>query len=136
MLYNWAVEHPAEVQCIGGIYTVCDLASYPGLAAAGNAYGFTDADWKTRLPENNPIDRLVPLATLKVPILILHGDADTVVPLARNSGELIRRYGALGGPGEVIVVPGKGHEVCDEFFHSQRLVDFFLHGGVQISTGR
>ena len=130
LLYNWAAEHADEVQCIGGIYPVGDLASYPGLAIAGKAYGFSDEDWKTRLAENNPIDRLAPLAKAKVPILHLHGDVDTVVPLARNSGELIRRYRALGGPGDLIVVPGKGHQVCDDFFHSQRLVDFLLASGV------
>jgi hypothetical protein len=32
MLYNWAVEHPRRVACIAGIYTVCDLRSFPGLA--------------------------------------------------------------------------------------------------------
>jgi hypothetical protein len=28
MLYNWAVEHPASVACIAGIYPVCNLSSY------------------------------------------------------------------------------------------------------------
>lgn len=134
LLYNWAAEHPGEVQCIGGIYPVGDLASYPGLAKASQAYGFTDADWVTRLAENNPIDRLAPLAQARIPILHLHGDADTVVPLERNSGVQISRYRALGGPGELIVVPGKGHQVCDEFFQSQRLVDFFIGLGVAAPT--
>ncbi|HUT34400.1 MAG TPA: prolyl oligopeptidase family serine peptidase [Planctomycetota bacterium] len=129
MLYNWAVEHPEWVQCIGGIYTVCDLTSYPGLARACGAYNLTEAELKERLNEHNPVERLAPLAKAKVPILHLHGDADKVVPLERNSGELARRYRALGRPIELIVVKGKGHQVCDEFFHSQRLVDFFLSGG-------
>lgn len=33
MWYNWAVENPEKVACIGGIYPVCDFTSYPGLAA-------------------------------------------------------------------------------------------------------
>lgn len=32
MLYNWAVEHPELVVCVAGIYPVCNLTSYPGLA--------------------------------------------------------------------------------------------------------
>ena len=31
MLYNWAAEHPNHVACIAGIYTVCDMSSWPGL---------------------------------------------------------------------------------------------------------
>lgn len=129
MLYNWAVEHPDCVQCIGGIYTVCDLTSYPGLARACGAYGMAEAELRERLKEHNPIERLAPLAKAGVPILHLHGDSDKVVPLERNSGELAARYRALGGPIELIVVKAKGHQVCDEFFKSQRLVDFFLAGG-------
>ena len=132
MLYNWAVEHPDKVRCVGGIYTVCDLASYPGLGRACSAYGLSESQLGQRLAEHNPIARLAPLATAQVPILHVHGDSDRVVPLERNAGELVQRYRALGGPAELIIVPGKGHQVCDEFFKCQRLVDFFVsHGGVR-----
>ena len=97
MLYNWAAEHADCVQCIGGIYTVCDQSSWPGLAKSCPAYGMTEAELAKHLAEHNPIDRLAPLARAKIPILHLHGDADTLVPLDRNSGELARRYRALGG---------------------------------------
>ena len=126
MLYNWAAEHPDCVQCIGGIYTVCDQSSWPGLAKSCAAYGMTQSELAKHLAEHNPIDRLAPLARAKIPILHLHGDADTLVPLDRNCGELARRYRALGGPVQVVVVKGKGHEVCPEFFQNQRLADFFL----------
>ena len=129
MLYNWAAENPDKVQCIGGIYTVCDISSYPGLGNACVAYKMTEAKLQESLAENNPIDRLGPLAKAKIPILHLHGDNDTVVPLERNSGELIKRYQALGGPAKLIVIHGKGHEVCPEFFQSQTLVDFFINYG-------
>ncbi len=126
MLYNWAAEHPEWVRCIGGIYTVCDPSSWPGLAKCCAAYGMSEAELAAHLRENNPIDRLEPLARARVPILHLHGDADTVVPLERNSGELARRYRALGGQMELVVIKGKGHEVCPEFFHNPALVEFFL----------
>ena len=124
MLYNWAVENPSRVACIAGIYTVCDLRSYPGLERACGAYGLRLSELEARLAEHNPIDRLSPLAKASVPILHIHGDADVVVPLEKNAGELARRYRALGGKVRLIVVPGKGHQVCDEFFRCQEFVDF------------
>jgi pimeloyl-ACP methyl ester carboxylesterase len=126
MLYNWAAENPTRVACIAGIYTVCDLRSYPGLENACGAYGLSAAELEARLAEHNPIDRLTPLAKAGVPILHVHGDADKVVPLEKNSGELARRYRALGGPMRLVVVPGKGHQVCPEFFECQELVDFVI----------
>lgn len=126
MLYNWAAENPTHVACIVGIYTVCDLRSYPGLQQACGTYGLSAAELEAHLAEHNPIDRLSPLAKAGVPILHIHGDADKVVPLEKNAGELARRYRALGGQVQLIVVPGKGHQVCDEFFHCRELVDFVI----------
>jgi len=129
MLYNWAAEHPDWVECIGGIYPVCDQASWPGLATSCRAYGLTEAQLREQLAKHNPIDRLAPLAAAKVPILHVHGNVDTVVPLERNSAELARRYRAPGGKIDVVVVEGKGHQVCPEFFESKRLLDFLLARG-------
>ncbi|MEZ5302012.1 MAG: hypothetical protein R3F11_15410 [Verrucomicrobiales bacterium] len=84
----------------------------------------TEAELRGNLATYNPIDRLAALAKAKVPVLHIHGDSDKVVPLDANSGELIKRYQALGGPGEVIVVPGRGHDMWDGWFQSERLADF------------
>jgi hypothetical protein len=46
--------------------------------------------------------------------------------LQSHSAELARRYTALGGTAEVIVVPGKGHEVVPEYWQEPRLIEFFL----------
>lgn len=130
MLYNWAVEQPDKVACIAGIYTVCDLQSYPGLARACGAYGLSESELARRLKDHNPIERLKPLAVAGVPIFHIHGDSDTVVPLEANAGGLVERYRALGGSAQLVVVPGKGHQVCPEFFESQALVDFVsTHAG-------
>ena len=126
MLYNWAAEHPDEVQCIGGIYTVCDPTSWPGTETAAPAYKLTPQEFAEQAHEHAPLNRLEPLARFEVPILHVHGDADTVVPLERNSGALIQKYKALGGPGYLEIVPGKGHQVCDEFFKNETLLTFFL----------
>jgi alpha-beta hydrolase superfamily lysophospholipase len=85
-----------------------------------------EATLAAHLAEHNPIDRLKPLAEAGVPILHVHGDSDTVVPIEKNSGELAHRYIALGGKMRLIVVPGKGHQVAPEFFQCRKLVDFVI----------
>lgn len=128
MVSNWAVEHAHDVGCIAGIYPVTNLTGWPNLGGdrIPKAYGMSEAELRKHLGENNPIDRLPPLARAKVPIFHIHGDADKVVPLEPNTLELARRYKALGGNAEVDVVPGKGHEEVPEFFQSERLLGFLL----------
>jgi len=126
MLYNWAAEHPESVACIAGIYTVCNIESYPGIEKAAPAYGMTADELRANLTDHNPLSRLESLAKVKVPIYHVHGDSDTVVPIEANAGELVNRYLALGGPGRIKIVPGKGHQVCDEFFKDADLVAFIL----------
>jgi pimeloyl-ACP methyl ester carboxylesterase len=126
MLYNWAAENPQKVKCIAGIYPVCDLRNFPGLAKAAPAYGMTEQELTAHLAEHNPIDRLEPLAKAGVPIFHTHGDSDSVVPLARNSQVLYDRYKALGGRMELVVVKGKGHAEIPEFFQCAAMLKFLL----------
>lgn len=130
MLYNWAAENPDKVRCIAGIYPVCDLRSYPGLNRAAGAYGLTPQELEAQLAWHNPIDRLEPLAKARVPILHLHGDADAIVPLEKNSQVLAERYAALGGKMTLLVVPGKGHAEIAEYFQDPRLVQFLSDGEI------
>jgi len=59
--------------------------------------------------KGNPIDSLEPLAKAQVPVLLVVGDADDVVPVAENSAIVEERYKKLGGPITVIHKPGVGH---------------------------
>ena len=128
MVYNWAVEHPHDVGCIAGIYPVTNLESWPTLRAERiqQAYGINEAELRKHLGQNNPIDRLAPLARANIPIFHIHGDADKVVSIQQNTLEFARRYNALGGRADVEVVHDKGHEEVPEFFESERLLDFLL----------
>lgn len=126
MLYNWAAEHPELVGGIAGIYPVCNLESYPGLAKAAPAYEMTTEQLKEKLSEHNPIDRLEGLAKAKVEILHLHGDMDTVVPLEANSAQLAKRYKALGGPVEIEIIKGQGHNMWSGWFESHKLTQFAI----------
>ena len=126
MVYAWACENADKVGAVAGIYPVCDIASYPGIDKAAKAYRLTAGQLKAELRNHNPLDRLGPLAKAGVPLFAIHGDADAVVPLERNSGEMARRYRALGGKMELVVPKGQGHNMWRGFFECQELVDFVV----------
>ena len=126
MTLSWAAENPDKVAGFAGIYPVCNVASYPGVAKASGAYRMTPEELSARLAEYNPIDQMVPLAKAGVPLFAIHGDSDTVVPLDANSGEMRKRYEALGGKMQLIVPPAQGHNMWTGFFQCQELVDFVL----------
>lgn len=126
MLYNWAVEHPESVGGIAGVYPVCDLRSYPGIEKAAPAYRMTPEQLGEALARHNPVDRVEPLAREGVPVLHIHGDRDTVVPLEANSADLARRYRRFGGEMKIIVIEGRGHDMWPGWFESQELVDFVI----------
>ena len=128
--YNWAAEHPECVQGIGGIYTLVNLF---GLRVADvrlhTAYGMEEETFRRQAYLHNPIDRLAPIARHRVPVFNVHGDSDAVVPLDENVGKLTKRYRALGGEAELLVLPGLGHEEVPAFFTNQALLEFFLNRG-------
>ena len=126
MLYNWAAENPAKVACIAGIYPVCNLASWPGLAKCSKAYGLSPQGLAESLKDHNPIDRLAPLAKAQVPIFHIHGDKDGAVPLDKNSALIKERYDKLGGFMTLEIVKGQGHNMWPGWFQSQNLVDFVI----------
>ncbi len=126
MLYCWAEENPDSVAAIAGIYPVCNIASYPGFKTAADAYHMTAEELEANIASHNPIDRLAALAKAKVPVFHLHGDNDKTVPLEANSAELVKRYKALGGPGDLTIIPGGGHDMNAHWFQSQPLTDFII----------
>lgn len=126
MHYNWAVEHPDCVGGVAGIYPVCNLLSYPGLKKSAEAYKMTPEEFQAKIAETNPIERLTPLAKAKVAILHIHGDVDRLVPLDLNTAILAERYKALGGPIEVEIIKGGGHDLKRHWFESQKLTDFMI----------
>lgn len=126
MVLNWAAENPDKVGGFAGIYPVCNLKSYPGLANASGAYQLTSEQLEARLDQHNPLERLAGLAKAKVPLFAIHGDVDTVVPLEVNSGAVDQRYRELGGKMQLIVPKGQGHNMWVGFFECQELMDFVI----------
>jgi pimeloyl-ACP methyl ester carboxylesterase len=129
MMLAWGVRNPDKVRAFVGIYPVCNLASWPlknSTAATLADFGMTRPELVEKLRELNPVDNLAGLAAGKVPMFVVHGDSDVVVPYDDNTGLLKQRYQAAGGPITVKVIPGEGHKVSPSFFESQELVDFVL----------
>lgn len=125
---SWALAHPERITGIAGIYPVFDFRTYPGLAAAAPAYGLSTEQLNARSAELNPIERIAQLAHAGVPMTLIHGDSDKVVPLERNSAEVARRYraAAAGSLVKLIVLKGQGHSYYEGFFHSPEIVDFAI----------
>lgn len=126
MALGWAVEHPDKVGGFAGIYPVCNIASYPGVAKAAAAYQVTPQELQQGLAGHNPVDRLAALAKMGVPLFAIHGDADEVVPLEANSGLVKARYAELGGSMQLIVPAGQGHNMWPGFFRCQELLRFVI----------
>jgi len=124
----WAIAHPEATAGLGGIYPVYDWRTYPGVDKAAPAYGLEPAELLARVGELCPVERIEVAARAGVPVCIIHGDDDKVVPLGPNSAELKKRYEAVGKGDLVnlVVAPGKGHDFWEGYFHCQPLVDFLI----------
>ncbi len=128
LVTSWAIAHPDQVAGIAGIYPVFDLRSYPGLERAAGAYSLNRQELESRLGELNPIAKVSVLAAAKIPVCIIHGDSDKVVPLEANSGKFAEIYKEAGSDKvlQLIVPPGQGHSGWQGFFQCRELVDFAI----------
>lgn len=129
MMLAWGMRHPEKVGAFVGIYPVCNLASWPLKNSKPQTladFALPEAELIARLSEFNPIDNLKGLLASKVPMFIVHGDSDVVVPYGENSGLLKERYEAGGGKITVKLIPGEGHKVGPSFFECQELLDFVV----------
>ena len=124
MTLNWAAENTKKVAAFAGIYPVCNVVSYPGINNACAAYKMTPDELTTNLSQHNPVDRLEPLAKANIPLFAIHGDIDITVPIDRNSGEVKKRYDALGGNMQLIIPEGQGHNMWEGFFKCKELIQF------------
>ena len=123
---SWAADHPERFAGLAGIYPVFDWRTYPGVEQAAGAYGLSGEQLLAKAGELNPISRADRLAEARLPVFLIHGDVDTVVPLAENSAALAEAYRKQGAADSLrLVVPqGQGHNMWEGFFRCQELVDF------------
>ena len=124
----WACDHPDRFSGLAGIYPVFDFKTYPGIEKAAPAYELSPAELLQHADQLNPIARMTVLAKSKMPVLIIHGDEDAVVPLTENSATFADTYKRAGAEGSInlIVVKGQGHNFWEGFFRCQPLIDFVI----------
>lgn len=112
--FNFAATHPSRVAALYLDAPVLDIRSWPGKNRASKewadcleAYGLSEESLAGF--RGNPLDRIVPVAKGGVPVIVVAGDADTVVPVSENTAVLERRFREAGGTIEVILKPGVDH---------------------------
>lgn len=119
----WAAAHPEQTLAVYLDNGVCDFKSWPGGKPKGFGTGQgSAAEWQNVLKafgfkndqeavayRGNPVDNLDALAKAKIPLLLVYGDSDKVVPHKENSEIVYERYKALNAPVERIVKPGLDH---------------------------
>ena len=68
------------------------------------------------------------IAEAGIPVYVIHGTDDRVVPIDRNSAELESAYQSAGNADAITLerVDGQGHNFWEGFFRSQKLIDFLI----------
>ena len=93
-VFNWACQNVGKVSCIYADNPVCDFKSWPGGLGKGpgsapdwgkclKAYELTEE--QAEIYPKNPVDTVGILAQNNIPIMIVYGDADEVVPVDENT---------------------------------------------------
>lgn len=115
---NYALTYPEHT---GKIYIdapVLDIRSWPGGKGNGigsencwlecmECYGLTEETAGTF--DKNPLDRAEELAKTGIPVIMVAGGADDVVPYDENGEIFVQRFRAAGGVIEEYVKPECGH---------------------------
>jgi pimeloyl-ACP methyl ester carboxylesterase len=131
---SWAAAHPNRVAGIAAIYPAFDLRTYPGLDRAASAYQLTPEQLSQQLERHNPIARGRVLAEARIPVFIIHGEIDNVVPIRENSLALRDLYAKhdAGDRFTIEVIADQGHNHWPGFFRCEPLVEFAI---TQARTG-
>ncbi|KAA5546310.1 sulfatase-like hydrolase/transferase [Roseiconus nitratireducens] len=125
---RFAIERPNRVAAIGGIYPVFDYTDYPGVQRAAAVYGVSADELQFHQERWNPIKQSEVLAEAQIPVYIIHGTDDRLVPIASNSAALGEVYGERGQQElfQLEQAAGQGHSAWPGFFRCQPLIDFLI----------
>lgn len=127
---------PVGMSC-GGLHAVCFAARHPELISAlyldapvmnllSCPMGFGDGNFSQDMLDEvlaawnvtrtdmlsfrmHPIDRVAPIIENRIPVIMVAGDADEIVPYHENGALLEKMYKDLGLEIEVYIKPGCGH---------------------------
>lgn len=125
---SWALAHPERVAGIAAIYPVFNYLAYPGSKKAAPAYGLSEEELINQQEKLNPVKRASELAKAKIPMFVIHGTLDKVVPLETNSALFNQAYLKAGAQNliQLEIIEGQGHNFWPGFFRSQELIDFVI----------
>jgi pimeloyl-ACP methyl ester carboxylesterase len=115
---NFAAKYPS---CVNVLYLdapVMDIKSWPGGKGSGkcspheweeclNCYGLNEETVKNF--KENPIDKAEYIAEQKIPVIIVAGDSDELVPYDENGRLFAEAYKKKGDSIKIILKPGIGH---------------------------
>lgn len=116
--FNYAAAYPKNISALYLDAPVLDIRSWPGgMGKAKRA----EQEWQECLKEysiteeqakqfnENPLDKIKQVSDEKIPIIIVAGGADEVVPFDENSKILASEYRKTGNKFELITKPECGH---------------------------
>ncbi|MDQ1912547.1 alpha/beta fold hydrolase [Paenibacillus sp. GD4] len=138
---NYAAVYPEHVMALYLDAPVLDHRSWPGGKGAGigspthweeclAVYGVSE---EQAIPEESrPLASAGRLANAGIPVLLIAGDADTVVPYPENGELFERQYREAGGTITVIVKRGIGHH--PHSLENPEPIVRFLNGAMQHGT--
>ncbi|MEK6478658.1 prolyl oligopeptidase family serine peptidase [Catalinimonas sp. 4WD22] len=118
IVFNWAAENTDKVSCIYADAPVCDIKSWPGGKMSGRG---SEEDWKQCLEayglseeealnfQHNPIDHIEPIVEADIPLFMVSGNQDKVVPYEENGALIVKAYEEGKGKVKVVMKDGVGH---------------------------
>lgn len=112
----FAAAYPERVAALYLDAPVLNLLSCPAGVGIGTDMMYFEFVQKTGLTKedlinyrNHPMDQIPKLLAAKLPVMLICGNADYVVPYKENGAVFYERYLAQGGDITQIVKPGCGH---------------------------
>lgn len=110
---NYTLAHPDDIASVYLDAPVLDVFSWPSQrydTEWRECSDIYDLDGKTSKDfEENPINNLSKLVSLRIPIILVAGDSDEVVPYEENGKYLAQECKKANAVHKVIIKPGVGH---------------------------
>ncbi|MDD6308884.1 MAG: alpha/beta hydrolase [Clostridia bacterium] len=113
---KFAAKYPEKVSCLYLDAPVLNLLSIPAGLGVGEGNLFEEFHTATGMTmselicyREHPIDKLSILTDNHIPVILVYGEADTLVPYVENGAILEKHYKENRGILQVISKPGCGH---------------------------
>ena len=133
--FNYTVAYPEAVEVVYLDAPVLDVRSWPGGFGKAECYpkewqecllAYGEAEETAATFNQNPIDKIEQFAKSKIPVIIVAGGADEIVPFEENAKILAHRLKEMGGRVELIIKPDCGHHP-HSLDNPSPIVDFILN---------